>query len=126
MATLDLSNLSDNRYIDLVFNDDGGMVLMTNDYSHYYDDPRQVARDVHTLICGTEDNEGVKHGEDTDAIQRKVADWQKNSGYVWYTRQDIQKVFDVGLEGRDIKGGLHAQQFFAHLHELVEAAAKDK
>jgi hypothetical protein len=118
MATLNLGNLSDDRYIDIVFDDNGGVTLMTNEYSHYYDDVLQVANEVCLLLQGMEDDDGSGKTPD-NAIQRNVKA-ARDSGYIWYSREDIKRVFDSGATGEAIKGGPNARKFFACLHELLD------
>lgn len=85
--------------MELLFDNGGGILLMTKDYCHFYDEPTWAAQDVATLLAGGstdlfDDNQPEyrceRHPEDdvmTEAMAQEICrggEWPER-GAAWNT-----------------------------------------
>jgi hypothetical protein len=79
--------------LEVIFDNGGGVYLQTAEYSHHYQDGRQLAEDVRAILSGSDPMDW--DGNDNDErIDYSDLDYNTQRLYTHYNLYDLQRAMD--------------------------------
>ena len=77
----------------IIFDNGGGITLQLGDYGHYYDNPKQAARDYNDYLVSGSTNDWEGHEEEALELD-PTYDEISNGGYRVYNSEEIAAEVD--------------------------------
>ena len=108
--------------MNVIFLNSGTIVLQTDTYCHFYDNPKQAANDWRDWETGS--NTDCWDGNEPEGRIQYSCDEERNGGYQWLTPARVASVL---IDEAPIPHGYAEHHFFHELAKLVPwAILKDE
>jgi hypothetical protein len=106
---------------DVIFDNGGGTTLQTDDgFAHYYDDAAQAANDVKVLLDGGDTSDWDGNEEEDGCRMEYDYDDERNGGYLWHSRADVERIVKAGLLEYADQFGYNSHEFYRALGVNIE------